>query len=98
MTLLLTNFWAPPAPPPADHVSVTLTGRASLLPIDCPESDRCKALLLARNPSAACFIEGEGVAVMRVAVERARVCDARDNVEEYEGGGSPPLRGQQTFI
>ena len=78
--------------------SITLYGEASVLP-DGPEAERLRAVHLERSsPQAGVFIQGEGIAVVVIDVECARVCDSQDKVTTWTtaggwGGGAPPKGG-----
>ena len=60
--------------------SITLYGKATVLS-DCPESEAMKEFHRQHSPAEARpFIQGQGIAVVAIDVEYARICDAQDKV------------------
>lgn len=67
--------------------SITMYGNASVL-VDGPEAERLRDIHLDHSsPEARVFIRGEGIAVVRIAVECARVCDSQDKVKTWNVSG-----------
>jgi len=62
--------------------AITLYGTARVLP-DGVEATRLRAKHLAHNPKSSVFITGDGIAMVAIDVEYARVCDAQDKVSNW---------------
>lgn len=62
--------------------SVNLSGVAQV--VDQPEATEFyKAKLLQAEPDAACFIEPESVAVIKIKVKKAKVSDSSNHISQY---------------
>ena len=62
--------------------SVTLNGTATVLPRgDC--SDFFRSIHLANNPKNEQFINGENIAIIRLEVQSAKICDVQDRVSVW---------------
>jgi hypothetical protein len=66
--------------------SITLTGVATILPNGTKESEMLRELHIKNNPMSATFIRGEGIGVVVIDVEEARICDVLDNVTTWKAG------------
>ena len=67
--------------------SITMYGEASVL-ADGPEAEKLRKIHLDRSsPEAQVFIRGEGIAVVTIDVECARVCDSQDQVKTWNVSG-----------
>jgi hypothetical protein len=69
--------------------SITLTGVATIIPNGTKESDMLRELHIQNNPTSATFIKGEGIGVVVIDVEEARICDVLDKVTTWKAGDSP---------
>lgn len=62
--------------------SITLNGRVH---VETGErAERYRQIHLAHNTSYSQFIVGEGIAIITVHLQRARVCDVNDRVSHYQ--------------
>ena len=65
--------------------SITLNGRAIPLPKGSAEQETYRAMHLENNKDYSQFIVGEGIAVIIIKVNRARLCDINDKVVTWQG-------------
>lgn len=62
--------------------SITLYGTVRM-PDDPQQEERYRQIHLENNPSSQCFIVGDGIAVLVICVESARLCNAEDKVTTW---------------
>lgn len=67
--------------------SITLTGVATILSNGSEESEMLRELHIQNNPTSATFIRGEGIGVVVIDVQEARICDILDKVTMWKAGG-----------
>ena len=65
----------------ASTLSITLNGVAEVLD-DC-NANKYRQLHLSNNPGYSQFIEGEGIAVILIRIEKASMCDIEDKVSYW---------------
>ena len=87
-TLKFANLISSPAATLLVHagsdLSITLVGIARALEEEPERAERLRALHLANNPGSAVFISGDGIAIIEIAVQSARICDAEDRVHQWK--------------
>eukprot|EP00040_Diaphanoeca_grandis_P034369 m.212895 g.212895 ORF g.212895 m.212895 type:complete len:212 (-) comp33136_c0_seq5:30-665(-) len=66
-------------------VAITLSGKVNLPEGD--EADRLRQLHVENNPNYRQFIVGDDIAVFTVTIDRARICDIKDNVQHWAANG-----------
>jgi len=71
--------------------SITLTGVATILDVGSEESEVLRDLHADNNPLSATFIRGEGIAVVVVDVQEARICDVADKVTTWKAGDTASM-------
>ena len=63
--------------------SCTLNGRVEIIEGGSKQDSKYRGIHLFKNPDYKQFIEGEGIAVFLVKLEKGRLCDLRDKVTHW---------------
>lgn len=66
--------------------SITVYGKIEVVTDE--KAEELRAYHLLKNPKYPQFIVGEDIAIIRIMPTRARICDIRDKVQDWESGRS----------